>query len=60
MSSEEAVNYCQNALRGDGGRNWDEETHLQTVKKCIAKSLVKEALRRGSMDNISVVIIWFG
>ena len=31
---------------------------LTSIKQSMAKYLVKEALLRGSMDNISVVVVW--
>lgn len=57
MSSQEAVDFCQNLLQQSKKRG--EETYsIVTGRKSMAKLLVAEALRRGSMDNISIVVIW--
>jgi serine/threonine protein phosphatase PrpC len=57
MSSQEVVDYCHDVLRGDLMRHgWGTTNDM--VKKAMAQYLVTEALKRGSMDNISVVVIW--
>jgi len=57
MSSQEAVDSCRGVLR-KVKVNSDEKTSILLDKRDIAKILVSEALRRGSMDNISVLVIW--
>jgi len=57
MSSQEAVDSCRGVLR-KVKVNSDETTSILLDKRDIAKILVSEALRRGSMDNISVLVIW--
>jgi serine/threonine protein phosphatase PrpC len=46
MDSDEAVNYVKFAL--DAGLK----------KESVAHQMVQEALRRGTFDNITVVIVW--
>ncbi len=55
MSSQEAVDFCQNMLQQRRKRGEDSTV---AGRKSLAKLLVAEALRRGSMDNISIVVIW--
>jgi serine/threonine protein phosphatase PrpC len=52
MSSQDAVDYCHN------NASHNEDPYHFVTKKEMAQHLVQEALKRGSMDNISVVIIW--
>ena len=57
MSSQEVVDYCYSIL-GDGIASRDDDNNDDLIKKEMAQHLVSEALRRGSMDNISVAVIW--
>ena len=57
MSSQQVVDYCHNILKtGRSKRHGVISSEL--ARKDMAQFLVLEALKRGSMDNISVVIIW--
>ncbi len=55
--SQEAVNFCKRVIArfaADKSRKDSSER----VRRKLSRILVKEALKRGSMDNITVVIIW--
>jgi len=58
--SQEAIDLCQSILlrSGNSANNEPNGTNLEKVRRKMSKVLVREALRRGSMDNITVVIIW--
>ncbi|GFH44256.1 hypothetical protein CTEN210_00730 [Chaetoceros tenuissimus] len=59
-SSQEVVDFCHNFLKRSY-RNKDEELDkiaLEKTKRKMSKLLVREALRRGSMDNITVIVVW--
>ena len=61
MSSQEAVDYCHRKIIGEQTKIKNgKRTHvdIKSIKQTMAKYIVKEALRRGSMDNITVVIVW--
>jgi len=51
-TSQEVVDFCYRALDNGG------EEGVEGVRKQLAEIVVQEALRRGSMDNISASIIW--
>ena len=55
ISNQDSVDFCHSAL-ATAKRNHEI---IPDVKNHLAKLLVEEAQRRGSMDNISAVIIWF-
>lgn len=59
-SSQEVLDFCNNFLK-KSYRNKDEELDkiaLEKTKRKMSKLLVREALRRGSMDNITVIVVW--
>ena len=59
MSSQQVVDYCHDILKTGRRRSKRHgEISNELVRKDMAQFLVLEALKRGSMDNISVVIIW--
>lgn len=62
LSSQEVVGFCHNVIRkvkeSKASGVGDGEVPLDRVRRKMSKLLVREALRRGSMDNITVVIIW--
>ena len=59
-TSQEAIDLCQGILQrtGNPASNEPNGANLERVRRRMSKVLVREALRRGSMDNITVVIIW--
>jgi serine/threonine protein phosphatase PrpC len=69
-SSQEVMDLCQKVMQKatkktllQHGLNRTTITgssseSLERVRSKISKQLVREALRRGSMDNITVIIIW--
>ena len=59
-NSQEAIDLCQTILQrsGNSANNEPNGTNLEKIRRKMSKVLVREALRRGSMDNITVVIIW--
>lgn len=59
-SSQEVLDFCHSFLK-KSYRNKDEELDkiaLEKTKRKMSKLLVREALRRGSMDNITVIVVW--
>lgn len=64
--SQEVVDICQNVLEKarknvpfqHGPKRMNSDNSLERIKNKMSKQLVREALRRGSMDNITVMIIW--
>ena len=60
MSSQEAVDYCYRKIIGEKTKTKNSKCIDvdAKIKQTMAKYIVKEALRRGSMDNITVVIVW--
>jgi len=64
--SQDVVNFCHNILQK--ARSNTDDAHveqkkrkpdsLERVRRKMSKLLVREALRRGSMDNITVIIVW--
>jgi len=64
MSSQGVVNFVHEKLRAplpDGFPIENEEmlhALMEQRRKKVSKFLAKEAVRRGSMDNICVVIVW--
>ena len=56
LSNQETVDFCHAVLAMT--KQKDPEI-LDAAKNHMAKLLVEEAQKRGSMDNISAVIIWF-
>jgi serine/threonine protein phosphatase PrpC len=59
-NSQEAIDLCQGILQrvGNPATNESNGAHFERVRRRMSKVLVREALKRGSMDNITVVIIW--
>ncbi len=61
-SSQDVVSFCRNNIqkaRSNTGVSMEHKSDpLERVKRKMSKLLVREALRRGSMDNITVIIIW--
>ncbi len=69
MTSQESVDYCHHKMIQQTSRMRTESINspsnsnrgnndLTPIQQNMAKYLVKEALRRGSMDNISVIVVW--
>ena len=56
LSNQETIDFCYSVLAM--AQKKDPEI-LDAAKSHMAKLLVEEAQKRGSMDNISAVIIWF-
>ena len=63
--SQDVVNFCRNNVQkarsntaGKVINNTSKADPLERVRRKMSKLLVREALRRGSMDNITVIIIW--
>ena len=52
MSSQEVVSYVHQVLDNTS------KSHKDESRRSMAKDVVEEALRRGSSDNITVIIIW--
>jgi serine/threonine protein phosphatase PrpC len=52
-SSQDVVDFCHGVLDEDGGDGGVEDR-----KSDLGKRIVEEAERRGSMDNISAVVVW--
>jgi serine/threonine protein phosphatase PrpC len=69
-SSQEVINVCQQimdktfrkmALLQQQQHHAPNKMSPERLEKCrnrVSKQLVREALRRGSLDNITVIIIW--
>jgi len=53
-SSQEVVDFCYEVLDEGGGSG----NSLEDRKSDLGKRIVEEAERRGSMDNISAVVVW--
>lgn len=61
LESQEVVDFCHRHILREinaSNSNTSLENRLEKVRRKMSKFLVKEALRRGSMDNITVVIVW--
>jgi len=50
MSSQDVVSFLHKCLADLGGRSTDQDV--------LAKVLAEEAILRGSLDNVTVIIIW--
>lgn len=58
-SSQDVVDFCRQKLQRIFERKEGIETKaVEDAKRKMARAVVKEALRRGSGDNISVIILW--
>jgi serine/threonine protein phosphatase PrpC len=59
-NSQEAIDLCQTILQrsGNSANNEQNGERMEKIRRKMSKVLVREALRRGSMDNITVIIIW--
>jgi serine/threonine protein phosphatase PrpC len=53
MSSAEAVSFVNDLL----GRTPPEDRH--GIRRDVARHLVEEAIRRGTCDNVTVLVVWF-
>jgi len=53
MTSQEVVSFCRFKLQAQ-----EDDTLRQMIQKKMAEYLVAEALRRGTVDNVTVVILW--
>lgn len=53
MTSEEVVSFCHFKLRAQ-----EDAQMKQIIQRKMAEFLVAEALRRGTVDNVTVVILW--
>jgi serine/threonine protein phosphatase PrpC len=62
VTSQEAVSLIHDRLRAESSENAGSAEYSENVKlvlrKNMSKFLAREALRRGSADNISVVVVW--
>lgn len=56
MTSEEVVAFVRYKL--DQQKQEDDPAHMRLLQQKMAEFLVAEALRRGTYDNVSVVILW--
>ena len=62
LESDECVNFVHSALKV-GEESWSGKQHdFQAIyrrrKQCMAQYLAEEAMRRGSLDNVAVAILW--
>lgn len=63
LDSDECVSFVRSALKV-GEDKWDgNQKEFRTIihrrKEKMAKYLADEALRRGSLDNVGVIVLWF-
>jgi len=54
--SQEVIYFCRRVLHKF--RDTEDGKAVERVKRKLSKLLVREALKRGSMDNITAVIVW--
>lgn len=59
-SSQGVVDFCRHklSLAKEQHHQINESKTIEDSQRKMAKLIVKEALRRGSGDNISVIILW--
>jgi Serine/threonine protein phosphatase len=67
-SSQEVINVCQQIMdktfrktalmQHQHAQNKMSSERLEKTRNKVSKQLVREALKRGSLDNITVIIIW--
>jgi serine/threonine protein phosphatase PrpC len=58
-SSQGVVDFCRHKLPPSNEKQpINESKTMEDIKRKMSKLIVKEALRRGSGDNISVIILW--
>lgn len=53
MESNEAVDFCHAMLQSA-----ESDSHKTVLRRHMAKHLTREAVQRGSSDNVCVVMIW--
>lgn len=58
MTSQEVVNFVQQKLLIEPDHVEDWEGYQKVLRRNMAKAVTKEALRRGSADNVCVLIVW--
>jgi serine/threonine protein phosphatase PrpC len=62
MSSEDAVKYVHERMEAELSREniakEDIENYKLVLRKNMAKLVAREAIRRGSADNVCVVMVW--
>ena len=64
MTSQEAVSYVHDRIAEELERykqlseDGDTESYKLVLRKSMSKFLAREALRRGSGDNVCVIMVW--
>jgi serine/threonine protein phosphatase PrpC len=62
MSSQDAVSFVHDHMRKELGSGYSGKesvnNHALVLRRNMAKFLAREAIRKGSSDNVSVLVVW--